>query len=77
MNSDPNRISIFEFDIKGKVIGTGSYSEIVLAKRHRDHKQYALKIVNKEKAMRANNVKYLLNERKVMLLLNHSRIIKV
>lgn len=75
--TDNTHISIFEFNVTGKIIGHGAYSEVTLCERYKDHKNYALKIINKEKAQRKKMVKYVLNERRVMLMLNHPHIIKV
>ena len=77
MASDPYHISLSEFDIHPEALGNGAYSEIILATHRRDNQKYALKIVNKDKAQRHNNVKYFVNERRVMLMCNHPRIIQV
>jgi serine/threonine protein kinase len=77
MATDPYHINLSEFDIQPEVLGNGAYSEIIVAIHRRDNQRYALKIVDKEKAQRHNTVKYFLNERRVMLLFNHDRIIKL
>ncbi len=70
-------ISLFEFDIGGKLLGNGSFSEVTLAHRYRDRKNYAVKVINKASAQRKNVIKYVINERRVLVALNHPNIIRL
>lgn len=73
----PGHISVFEFDLNQRPLGRGSFSEVVQCERYADRRKYALKMINKSKAQSKNVIKYVLNERRVMSLLNHPHIIKM
>jgi serine/threonine protein kinase len=71
------QVSIFEFELTGKLLGTGSYSEVTLCRRHRGGKLYALKTIEKQKAVQKKMVKYVQNERQVLSMLNHPYVLKL
>lgn len=50
---------------------------VVIAKRYKDNKLYAIKQINKFHAQRKNVVKYVVNERRVLLSLSHPAILKL
>ena len=70
-------VSLFEFELTGKLIGSGSYADVTLCKRYRGGQEYALKSINKQKAMQKRMVKYIQNERSVLLSLSHPHIVKL
>jgi len=50
---------------------------VTLAYRYYDQKTYAVKAISKERAQRKRVTKYVVNERRVLLMLNHPNILKL
>ncbi|XP_071964338.1 3-phosphoinositide-dependent protein kinase 1-like isoform X2 [Antedon mediterranea] len=66
--------SDFEF---GKILGEGSYSEVVQAIEKTTRKEYAIKILTKRQMIRENKQKYVMRERDVLARLNHPFFVKL
>lgn len=73
-SKDGTTLSQFE---TGRMLGQGSYSQVFLATRYCDRKQYALKVIEKRRVQRNEMFKYVLQEKQVMLMLDHPSIIKL
>lgn len=50
-----------------KVIGKGSYGEVLLVSKNDDNKVYAMKILKKKNMVKRNQVEHIKTERKVMV----------
>jgi serine/threonine protein kinase len=59
------------------LIGKGSFGEVFLVKQKTSSKFFAMKVLNKEKIMRQNLVKYALTERNVLSLTDHPFIVRL
>ncbi|XP_033096287.1 3-phosphoinositide-dependent protein kinase 1-like isoform X2 [Anneissia japonica] len=66
--------SDFEF---GKILGEGSYSEVVQATEKTTRKEYAIKVLLKRQMIRENKQKYVMRERDVLTRLNHPFFVKL
>lgn len=61
----------------GKILGEGSYSEVVLAREHATQKEYAMKILIKQHIIREKKVPYVSREKEVMKMTNHPFIVRL
>lgn len=69
-------IKMAELEV-GKLIGTGKFSQVKLATRYYDNSKFALKDFDKAKVTRTKMFKYVVNERKHLLMLNHPGVIRL
>lgn len=60
-----------------KVIGRGAFSRVILVRKKDTGRLYAMKIMRKDKLSREQKVKPIINERKIMVKINHPFIIKL
>jgi len=76
LGQEEEKPTLNQFEI-GKMLGQGSYSQVFLATRYCDRKQYALKVVEKRRVARNNMFLYVLQEKKAMLMCDHPGVIKL
>ena len=60
-----------------KVIGRGAFSRVILVRKKDTGRLYAMKIMRKDKLVREQKIKPIINERHIMQKLNHPFIIKL
>ena len=60
-----------------KVIGRGAFSRVILVRKKDTGRLYAMKIMKKEKLLREQKIKPILNERKIMQKLNHPFVVRL
>lgn len=60
-----------------KVIGRGAFSRVILVRKKDTGRLYAMKIMKKEKLLREQKIKPILNERLIMQKLNHPFVIRL
>lgn len=60
-----------------KVVGRGAFSRVILVRKKDTGRLYAMKIMRKDKLVREQKIKPIINERLIMQKLNHPYIIKL
>lgn len=60
-----------------KVIGRGAFSRVILVRKKDTGRLYAMKIMRKDKLLRENKIKPIINERTIMEKLDHPFIVKL
>ena len=60
-----------------KVIGRGAFSRVILVRKKDTGRLYAMKIMKKEKLLREQKIKPILNERQIMAKLNHPFVVRL
>ena len=71
-----SKISIDDFHFL-KVLGKGSFGEVYLVEKKNANHLYAMKVLNKDKIMAQNLVKYAMTERKILSTISHPFIVKL
>ncbi|XP_063962175.1 3-phosphoinositide-dependent protein kinase 1-like [Lytechinus pictus] len=61
----------------GRILGEGSYSEVVLATEISSGNQYAIKVLEKKHILREGKQKYVLQEKEVLSRLDHPFFVKL
>jgi len=67
----------FENFLFSRVIGTGAFSEVTLAKHKQTKKHYAVKIMRKEHIIKHNQVDHVKDERKALMKINSPFVVKL
>jgi tRNA A-37 threonylcarbamoyl transferase component Bud32 len=75
-SSEEERIGPHSF-IVHSLIGKGSFGEVYLVEKKNTKAIYAMKVLNKNKIMKHNLIKYALTERNVLSLTSHPFIVKL
>jgi serine/threonine protein kinase len=60
-----------------KVIGRGAFSRVILVRKKDTGRLYAMKIMRKDKLVREQKIKPIINERKIMEKLNHPFVVRL
>ena len=60
-----------------KVIGRGAFSRVILVRKKDTGRLYAMKIMRKDKLVREQKIKPIINERQIMQDLDHPFIVKL
>jgi serum/glucocorticoid-regulated kinase 2 len=60
-----------------KVIGRGAFSRVILVRKKDTGRLYAMKIMKKEKLLREQKIKPILNERQIMHKLIHPFVVRL
>lgn len=77
INSIANsKLTIDDFSIV-KVVGKGSYGKVLLVKKHKEEKVYAMKVLKKKHMIKRNQVEHIKTERRIMEMIDHPFIIKL
>jgi protein-serine/threonine kinase len=71
-----NKLTINDFTII-KVIGKGSYGKVLLVKKNKEDKVYAMKVLKKKAMIKRNQVQHIKSERKIMELIDYPFIVKL
>ena len=74
--TDPLKLSAADFEAI-QVLGKGSFGEVYLVKMLLTGKLYAMKILQKQKIIDQNQVKYIYVERNILTYINHPFIVKL
>jgi len=69
-------LSIKDFEVE-KVLGAGSFAQVLQAKLNRTGKSYALKIMDKRHIVKQGKAEYVLRERRVLDALRHEGLINL
>ena len=69
-------ISIDDF-IFYKKLGQGSFGEVYLVKYKRDNQLYAMKILQKQKVVQNNQIRYAMTEKNVLQIMKHPLIVSL
>jgi serine/threonine protein kinase len=64
-SSDSLKVSRHDFE-QIKVIGRGAFSRVILVRKKDTGRLYAMKIMRKDKLVREQKIKPIINERKIM-----------
>jgi len=75
-SSGPRRATKGDFEFEHK-IGKGAFADVVTAKRTKDGKLFAVKVLDKSHIIRNNKIKYVKIERDVLTLLNSPYVVRL
>ena len=71
---DRHKVTIRDFELI-KVIGKGSFGKVLLVRRKKSKRLYAMKVLNKQNIMQRNQVVHTLTERRVLGQIKHPFIV--
>lgn len=72
----PEQVGPHSFTILG-LIGKGSFGEVFLVEKKNTKEHFAMKVLEKDKLMKQNLIKYALTERNVLSITNHPFIVRM
>lgn len=73
-NNSVKKLSLSNFDI-GETLGTGSFGRVRIAKNKKTGNYIALKIMKKIEIIRSKQTDHIMNEIKILAMINHNFII--
>ena len=71
----PKKIKLEEYEMD-RTLGTGSFGRVKLAKHKKDGKYVAIKILKKSELIKLKQVDHILNEIKILSLIDHPFLVK-
>ena len=75
LRTQPKKVKLIDFDID-RTLGVGSFGVVKLAKIKQNGKFVAMKILRKDKMINMKQVDHVLNELRVLTLVDHAFLVK-